>query len=78
MRPTTDFSRLPKFLIADDGGERFFVVHCHQPRFIIEFANDEEAVPVWIDDASNLDEAAAELLMGAAGDFFAAQIDRQA
>lgn len=27
---------LPKFLIADDGGERDFVIHCHYPRFVME------------------------------------------
>lgn len=76
MQPNPDFNRLPKFLIADDGGIRFFVVHCHSPRFIMEFTDDEDAIPVWIDDPSNLDDATGDRLMVAAGDFFAAQIDR--
>ena len=78
MRPTSDFDRLPKFLIADDGNDRFFVVHCHAPRFIMEFTDDDaDAFPVWIDDPSQLDEATGDRLMDAAGSFFAAQIDRQ-
>ena len=77
MRPTTDFDRLPKFLIADDGTERFFVVHCHAPRFIMEFTDEEDAIPVWIDDPANLSDEAGDRLMEAAGNFFVAQIDRK-
>jgi len=77
MRSTTDFDRLPKFLIADDGSDRFFVVHCHAPRFIMEFTDDEDAIPVWIDDPANLSDEAGDRLMEEAGDFFVAQIDRK-
>ncbi len=28
---------LPKWLIADDGNERDFVVHCEYPRLVVEF-----------------------------------------
>jgi len=77
MRPTTDFNQLPKFLIADNGGERFFVIHCHSPRFIMEFADDSEAVPVWIDAPSDLNAAASAKLMEEAGEFFAIQIERE-
>jgi hypothetical protein len=77
MHPASEFSRFPKFLIADDGDERFFVVHCHSPRFIMEFSDDQEAVPVWIDDPNALDAAAGDKLMTEAGDFFATQIDRE-
>lgn len=32
---------LPKFLICDDGDDRDFVLHCHFPRLLIEFAENE-------------------------------------
>lgn len=34
---------LPKFLFAEDlKGSRYFVIHCHKPRCVIEFTEDEE------------------------------------
>ncbi|MEI6084900.1 MAG: hypothetical protein WCS70_11430 [Verrucomicrobiota bacterium] len=77
MSSTTDFDRLPKFLIADNGGDRFFVIHCHAPRFIMEFVDDQEAVPTWIDAPTGLDAGAAAKLMSAAAEFFAIQIERE-
>jgi len=77
MRPITDFDPLPQFLIADDGDNRFFVVHCHAPRFVMEFDDDGPGTPQWIDDASDLDVAAGAKLMREAGDFFSSQINRQ-
>lgn len=76
MRPTTDFAALPKFLVADDGQDRFFVVHCHPPRFIIEIDDTDEGVPLWIDEPAGLDTAACAKLVGEAGDFFDGQIER--
>lgn len=32
---------LPKWLIADDGAERDFVIHCHRPKFIMELNSNE-------------------------------------
>ena len=43
----------------------------------MEFTDDEEAIPVWIDDPANLSDEAGDRLMVAAGDFFVAQIDRK-
>ena len=60
------FRLLPKFLIADSGGERemavrHYVVHCHYPRFFMEFTGDDNHQVTWVDDpASVLDVAMQE------------------
>ena len=70
-----EFQQLPKFLIADDGGDRDFVIHCHYPRFIMEFDESGQGTPIWI-DAAIYDPASGEpslqaaRLMREAGDFF--------
>ena len=67
--------KLPKFLIADDGGERGFVVHCHYPRFILEFT-DEEGIAEFIDaGAENEPEEKLNQLMVEAGEFYQKQVD---
>lgn len=43
---------LPKFLMCDDGDEgegRVFVLHCHAPRFLMEFVDTHSTAPVLID-----------------------------
>jgi hypothetical protein len=77
VKAVDDWDRLPKFLMADDGGDRMFVVHCHQPRFIMEFDDAGEGTPLWIDAPTGLDVAAAARLMREAGDFYAAEIERE-
>jgi hypothetical protein len=77
-RTPVEFTSLPKFLVADDGGDRNFIVHCHYPRFIIEHSLAGEGVLVWIDlpiyDPAHGDAAAqAARLMREAGDFFMKQ-----
>jgi hypothetical protein len=72
------FTTLPKFLIADDG-ERDFVVHCHYPRFIMEFIG-HEGIPTWIDqpiyDPAHGEPASqGARLMREAGEFFREQLE---
>ncbi len=77
---------MPKFLIADDGNDRDFVIHCHWPRFIMEI--DEEGVGVvriWLDPETEIirleqksgREPAVLIarLMKEAGEFFMDQIE---
>jgi hypothetical protein len=76
---------LPKFLIADDGGERDFVVHCHYPKFILEFGEDGTGKPTFIDSESDFitleleagREPAQSLatLLREAGEFFMENLD---
>jgi len=73
---------LPKYLIADDGGDRDFVVHCHWPRFIMEYV-DGVGTPQFLDaekEIVELELAAGRepavllaRLMREAGDFFVEQ-----
>ena len=77
MRPSTEWNTLPKFLIADDGANRFFVIHCHPPRFIMEFDDAGEGVPLSMDDSKEPAAPASARLLQEARDFFAAQIERQ-
>ena len=70
---------LPKFLIADDGADREFVIHNHWPRFIVEFVQGTGTPHFWDPEAEII---AAELkagrepaallsrLMREAGDFY--------
>jgi len=76
------FNSLPKFLMADGGDEdapRLFVIHCHHPRFIMEFESGE-GTPLWI-DAPIFDPADGEpaaqgaRLMRLAGEFFRKEIE---
>jgi hypothetical protein len=39
---------LPTWLIASDGDERVFVVHCDYPRFIVEFIG-AKGTPTFLD-----------------------------
>lgn len=73
---------LPKFLVADDGGDRDFVVHCHYPKFIMEYIEDR-GTPIFLDSQSDFianeisagREPAQSLarLMREAGEFFMEQ-----
>lgn len=75
-------AELPKFIIGDDGRERDFVVHCHYPRFVMEYV-EGRGVPVFFDSESDYiqneisagREPAQSLarLLRQAGDFFSAQ-----
>ncbi len=70
---------LPKFLIADDGRDRDFVIHCHYPRFIMEFDITGVGTPVWIDPPIYDPDKGEPALQGAqlmrqAGDFFHEQV----
>jgi hypothetical protein len=70
---------LPKFLIADDGADREFVIHNHWPRFIVEFVQGNGTPHFWDPESEII---AAELkagrepaallsrLMREAGDFY--------
>lgn len=78
MTMSSEFESLPKFLIADDGDERNFVVHCHYPRFIMEFNANGRGTPIWIDQPlfdppyERAEEPAVLVarLMREAGDFY--------
>lgn len=80
-RTPEEFRHFPKFIIGDDGidRDRDFVIHCHYPRFIMEFDDNFVGNPTWIDipiwDPA-LGEPAAQgaALMRQAGDFFAEEI----
>jgi hypothetical protein len=70
---------LPKFLIADDGADREFVIHNHWPRFIVEFVQGTGTPHFWDPEAEIIGaelkagrEPAALLsrLMREAGDFY--------
>jgi hypothetical protein len=73
---------LPKFLIADDGADREFVIHNHWPRFIVEFVQGTGTPHFWDPEAEIIAaelnaegramEAVALLsrLMREAGDFY--------
>ncbi len=63
-------SSLPKFLIADDGHEREFVIHLHLPKFCMEILSDGTGTPVFLDSIKGF-EAQIPKLMREAGDFFA-------
>lgn len=66
---------LPAWLVADDGGgddARDFVIHCHAPRFFMEFLVSE-GVTTWIDDPP-VDAALVARLMREAGDFYASTL----
>ena len=75
---------LPKFLICDDGDDRDFVLHCHWPRFLIEYVGDIGTVVMSIDqdaEVIKLELAAGRepallmaRLMREAGDFFMEQL----
>lgn len=77
------FRALPKFLVAD-ADERDFVIHCHYPRFIIEYIG-ARGEPIFIDSEAEYiknelahdREPAASIarLMREAGDFFMDQTD---
>lgn len=87
METPEAFARFPKFLMADGGGEdapRMFVIHCHWPRFIMEFdLATGEGKPLFIDPESdyianelaNGREPAISLarLLREAGEFFMSQ-----
>lgn len=71
--------KLPKFLIADDGADREFVIHNHWPRFIVEFVQGVGTPHFWDSEAEIIDaelkagrEPATLLarLMREAGDFY--------
>jgi hypothetical protein len=79
MKTPIEFESLPKFLMADDGADRNFVVHCHYPRFIMEFGDNGTGTPLWIDspifDPSEGEPALqGARLMREAGDFFYEQL----
>jgi len=70
---------LPKFLIADDGEDRDFVIHCHYPRFIMEFDDAGVGTPIWIDTPIYAPDKGEPALQGArlmseAGEFFHGQV----
>ncbi len=81
---------LPEWLIGDSADDRTFVLHLHEPRFILEVMEDDhtELVPVmWIDSQS--DYTANELangrdpaksmarLMREAGEFYKSELSRE-
>ena len=77
---SAEFNSLPKFLIADDGDERGFIIHCHYPRFIMEFDSCGNGKPAWIDQpiydpAKGEPAGQGARLMREAGDFFMSQIN---
>jgi hypothetical protein len=49
MKPLPEWDALPKFIIADDGDDRDFIVHLHYPRFVIEY-HGTKGEPLFIDD----------------------------
>lgn len=52
MSTDTDFSKFPKWLFATEGPQcnRQFVVHCEEPRFVMEIQLGPGAgIPTWID-----------------------------
>lgn len=75
---------LPEWLVADDGEDRDFVVHCHYPRFIVEYVGNKGDA-TFIDSESDFinneisagREPAQTLarLLREAGDFFMEQVD---
>lgn len=66
-----DFESLPKFLVADDNDNSEFVVHCHNPRFIMSFA-DSNARLFFIDPLTpDVDPEALSLLLAKAARFYA-------
>ena len=75
---------LPEWLIADDGSNRDFVVHCHWPRFIAEFSGSRGGIIMMIDPDSEVitlelkagREPAVLMarLMREAGDFYVEQL----
>ena len=78
------FKSLPKFIIGDDGNERNFVIHCHYPRFIMEFvAGAGKPIPIdsdaqFIEDELSQGREPAQSmarLMREAGEFFSDQLD---
>jgi hypothetical protein len=82
-RTLPEFADLPKFLFADGGGDvyarRHFVIHCHYPRFIMEFKKGR-GTPRWIDQPifdPDLGEPANQCarLLRQAGEFFGTELD---
>jgi hypothetical protein len=86
MKLLSEWDKLPRFIIADDGEDRDFVVHLRYPRFIMEF-HGNVGTPLFIDDERDFmqDELAAgrepsstlAKLMREAGEFFAEQMARE-
>jgi hypothetical protein len=80
MKLLTEWDKLPRFIIGDDGEDRDFVVHLHYPRFVMEF-DGNAGTPLFIDSEEDFarDELAAgrepsstlAKLMREAGEFFA-------
>jgi hypothetical protein len=72
MNPRTpsSFAKLPKFIIGNHG-ERKFLMHCHWPRFVMEFFDLEGAVPAWIDRPTSA--LAAAKLTGDAVEYYRTQ-----
>lgn len=53
-----DTQGLPKYLLADDGEERDFVVHLNYPRFLFEVSDNLTGnVVLWLDPVSDFIEA---------------------
>jgi hypothetical protein len=83
MKLLTEWDKLPKFIIGDDGEDRDFVVHLHYPRFVMEF-DGNQGKSLFIDSEEDFarDELAAgrepastlARLMREAGEFFAEQM----
>lgn len=81
MDPRTpeNFRSLPKFLVADDNHGRDFVVHCHYPRFVMNFDAAGRGFTAWIDEPKfdpvlgNVALQAASL-MREAGDFYSSTL----
>ena len=74
-----EWENLPKFLLLENYDDDWVgVMHCHFPRFIMEFADDEDdieeagEVAVWIDDPDDLDAKERDDILAAACDFFVA------
>jgi hypothetical protein len=61
-----DGRKLPVFLVADDGGDRDFVLHLRLPMFVLEIGHDK---PWWVnppgspEDAGRLVKEAATFFM---------------
>lgn len=76
--------KLPKWLIADDGGDRDFVIHCHWPRFIMEYDSAGMGTPLFLDSEKEIIELERQAgreptvliarLMREAGEFFLEQL----
>jgi hypothetical protein len=75
MAFSSQWRRLPKFLLVDESrcleNDRIWVLHCHDPRFLLEFGPAGEGDLLLIDECSDFQLLAT--LKEQAGKFYAGE-----